>query len=75
MEESNSPLEQFDPDKEKVLLSDVLDRVLNTGVTIAGDITISIADEDLIYCSLRLMLTSVDKIKQENRSDSASESI
>ncbi len=73
--ENNSPLEQFDPDKEKVLLSDVLDRVLNTGVTIAGDITIGIADEDLIYCSLRLMLTSVDKIQQENQSDSTTPSI
>lgn len=68
--DDNTSLEQFDPDKEKVLLSDVLDRVLNTGVTISGDITIGIADEDLIYCSLRLMLTSVDKLREENLNDS-----
>ncbi|MEM8895541.1 MAG: gas vesicle protein [Bacteroidota bacterium] len=49
-------------EEKKVLLSNVLDRVLSTGVTITGDLTIGIADVDLIYCGLRVLLTSVDKL-------------
>ena len=63
------PLQPFDPDKDKVLLSEVLDRVINTGVTISGDLTIGIADEDLIYVGLRVLLTSVDKLREDNSKD------
>ncbi|GEM_PF-4866098 len=62
-------LEEYDPEEKKVLLSDVLDRVLSTGVTITGDLTIGIADVDLIYCGLRVLLTSVDKLKEEASGD------
>ena len=63
---NEDPLKPFDPDKDKVLLSEVLDRVINTGVTISGDLTIGIADEDLIYVGLRVLLTSVDKLREDN---------
>jgi len=45
-------------------LADVLDRVLDKGVVIAGDITISLADVDLLSIKLRLLVASVDKAKE-----------
>jgi 6,7-dimethyl-8-ribityllumazine synthase len=42
-----------------VALVDLLDRVLGTGVVVSGDITISIADVDLVYVSLRALISSV----------------
>ncbi len=45
-------------------LCDVLDRVLNTGVVINGEITISVANIDLIYLNLGLLLTSIETMNQ-----------
>ncbi len=42
-------------------LADILERVLDKGIVIAGDITISIADIDLLTIKLRLLVASVDK--------------
>ena len=58
--------DDYEPEDEKLLLSELLDKVLNTGVTISGDIILSIADVDLIYCGVRVLLTSVDKLRDEN---------
>jgi Gas vesicle protein len=44
---------------ERVALVDLLDRVLGGGVVIAGDVTLSIADVDLVTVSLRALVTSV----------------
>ena len=63
---STKSLSEYDPKGNKVLLSDVLDRVLSTGVTITGDLTIGVADVDLIYCGIRVLLSSVDKLRDEN---------
>ena len=41
-------------------LSELLDRVLNRGIVVVGDLTISIADVDLIYVGLKLLLSSVE---------------
>jgi gas vesicle structural protein len=41
-------------------LSEMLDRALNKGVVVIGDITISIADVDLIYLGLKILLSSVE---------------
>lgn len=46
----------------EVSLLDVLDRLLDKGVVVGGDMTISVAEVDLIFASLRLVVTSVDKI-------------
>jgi hypothetical protein len=47
--------------KEKeVTLLDLLDRILNKGVILWGDVTISVADVDLIYLGLKVLLTSVE---------------
>lgn len=45
-------------DHRHVALVDVLDRVLGAGVVITGDITLSLADIDLVYLSLRVLVGS-----------------
>ncbi|MFC4735080.1 gas vesicle protein [Bacillus daqingensis] len=54
-------LQELDKDKDVALL-DVLDAVLEKGVVLKGDIMISIADIDLVYLDLRILLTSVDTL-------------
>ena len=43
---------------ERVSLVDLLDRVLAGGVVVSGEITLSIADVDLVTISLRALLAS-----------------
>ena len=45
-------------------LADILERVLDKGVVIAGDIKIQIADIDLLNIKIRLVVCSVDKAMQ-----------
>lgn len=42
-------------------LADILERVLDKGIVIAGDITVAIADIDLLTIKIRLLVASVDK--------------
>jgi hypothetical protein len=42
-----------------VALVDLLDRLLGGGVVIAGDITLAVADVDLVYLQLRALISSV----------------
>ncbi|MFZ5516958.1 MAG: gas vesicle protein [Candidatus Zhuqueibacterota bacterium] len=42
-------------------LADILERVLDKGIVIAGDIQIKIADIELLTIKIRLMIASVDK--------------
>ena len=42
----------------QVALVDLLDRLLATGVVLAGDVTLSIADIDLVHISLRALVSS-----------------
>ncbi|MFI7217677.1 gas vesicle protein [Micromonospora maritima] len=43
----------------QVALVDLLDRVLATGVVVTGDVTLAIADVDLVRISLRALIASV----------------
>jgi hypothetical protein len=43
-----------------VALIELLDRALDKGVVLWGDLTLSVADVDLIYVGLRVLLTSVE---------------
>lgn len=45
-------------------LVDVLDRVLDKGVVIAGDIAINLMDIELLTIKVRLLIASVDKAKE-----------
>jgi hypothetical protein len=47
-------------DTEQLVLGDLLNHVLDKGVVISGNVTISIADIDLLVLDLRLLLTSVE---------------
>lgn len=42
-------------------LADILERVLDKGIVIAGDIKIQLADVDLLNIKIRLLVASVDK--------------
>ena len=44
---------------------EILDRVLNKGVVITGDIVISVAEIDLIYVGLKLLVTSVETMQEK----------
>jgi hypothetical protein len=50
--------------RRRVSLCETLDRVLNKGAVITGDIVISVADVDLVYIGLNLVVTSVETMKQ-----------
>ncbi len=43
---------------------ELLDRVLNTGVVLAGEIAITVADIELIYLRLQLLLSSAETARQ-----------
>jgi hypothetical protein len=45
--------------RRQVALVDVLDRVLAGGVVIVGDVTLSIAEVDLVRVSLRALIASI----------------
>ena len=45
-------------------LADLLERVLDKGVVIAGDIKISLVDVELLTIQIRLVICSVDKAKE-----------
>jgi hypothetical protein len=51
-------------ENQRISLCETLDRVLNTGVVIEGDITISVANVDLIYIGLKALLTSVETARK-----------
>jgi len=48
----------------RISLSETLDRVLNKGVVVCGEVVISVADIDLVYLGLQLVLTSIDTAKR-----------
>src|SRR5215211_7203973 len=45
-------------------LADVLERVLDKGIVIAGDIQVNLLDIELLTIKLRLLVASVDKAKE-----------
>lgn len=47
-------------EQEHISLCETLDRVLNKGVVVSGEVVISVADIDLIYLGVQLVLTSVE---------------
>ncbi|MEW6350797.1 MAG: gas vesicle protein [Thermodesulfobacteriota bacterium] len=45
---------------EHVTLCEALDRILNKGAVVVGEVTISVANVDLIYLGLQIVLTSIE---------------
>lgn len=58
--------ENDDVEGGALVLSDLLNRVLDKGVVISGHVTVSIADIDLLEVDLKLLLTSVETASRRN---------
>ena len=54
------PATDFD---RRITLLDLVDRLVGKGVVIRGDITLAIADIDLIYISLQALISSVSTLE------------
>jgi hypothetical protein len=52
------------PPSEGSSLADILERVLDKGIVIAGDIQINLLDIELLTIKLRLIVASIDKAKE-----------
>src|SRR5262245_64517573 len=53
------------PRSGSATLVDVLDRVLEKGLVVAGDIEVSLADIELLTIRIRLVLCSIEKAEQK----------
>lgn len=54
------PMEQH----QDVTLLEVIDRVIDKGVVLSGDIVLSVADIDLVYVGLRVLIASQDTARR-----------
>jgi gas vesicle structural protein len=52
---------------EEITLLETLDHLLDRGVVIAGEATISIGDVDLLYLGLNIVLANMDAMKRSGR--------
>ena len=52
------------PNRGSAGLVDVLDRILDKGLVVAGDIKVSLAEVELLTIRIRLMVCSIDKAEQ-----------
>jgi hypothetical protein len=59
-----APLRPVAPEQD-VALIDLLDRLLAGGVVLSGDITLAVADIDLVYVGLRALISSVATAERE----------
>ena len=50
--------------RETTTLADLLDRVLDKGLVVAGDISVSLANVELLTIRIRLLVCSIDKAEQ-----------
>ena len=46
--------------EQELTLLDLLDRVLNKGIVVKGELTLAVADIDLVHVSLRALISSVE---------------
>lgn len=51
-------------ENENITLLELLDRLLGKGIVITGDLVISIANVDLIYIGLKLLISSVETLEK-----------
>jgi len=55
------------PIEERVTLIDALDKVLEKGAVLDGELAIRVADVDLIFIGLKLLITSISKSEELRR--------
>jgi hypothetical protein len=53
----------------QISLAETLHRVLNKGVVLTGEVTVSVADIDLLYLGLNLIITSVETMERHRRGE------
>lgn len=53
--------------RKPVSLSEVLDRVLNTGAVLSGEVVISVAGVDLLYLGINVLVSSVETLRGNGR--------
>lgn len=59
-----TPSRTFSTATQGSTLADVLERVLDKGIVIAGDISVSVGSTELLSIRIRLLISSVDKAKE-----------
>ena len=62
--EGQAPQRSGDSSNDGTNLADILERVLDKGIVIAGDIQINLLDIELLTIKLRLVVASVDRAKE-----------
>ena len=60
--------ESDDDAEEQVALVDLVNRVLDRGVSVVGEVTISVAGVDLVYLGLRLNLAAIEEAAPKSAS-------
>jgi hypothetical protein len=55
-----------DDEDEPLILSDLINRVLDKGVVITGEVTIAVAGVDLVRVDLRLLLVAVERLARQS---------
>ena len=55
-----------DDEDEPLILSDLLNRVLDKGVVITGEVMIAVAGVDLVRVDLRLLLVAVERLARKS---------
>jgi hypothetical protein len=56
-------------DSNEATLLDIVDNVLNKGVVLSGDLTIALAQVDLVYARLSLLLCAADRVLPNENTD------
>jgi gas vesicle structural protein len=51
--------------EDELSLTDLVNRVLDKGAVVSGDVVISVAGVDLVYVGLRLLLSSVESMRDK----------
>ncbi len=66
-EPARAGLAPYPASREAVTLAEALDRLLYTGVSVEGRVAVGLADVELLFLDLRLLLGSVDTIWPDGR--------
>ncbi len=56
---------------DELTLVELTDRLLNRGLVLTGEATISVAGVDLVYLGLNVLLSAVETIEQRSREETA----
>jgi gas vesicle structural protein len=63
---TQQPFSLSAPSADEMSLLELADRLLNRGVVLTGEATLSVAGVDLIYLGLNVVLTAVENLRPRN---------